>query len=140
MSTITTHRPGDWIGALFPASPTDRQMEMCLNIWWRVCVMHIPPRDQRFECEREFGSGKLDAVLTHQPLLPDYRTKNGKGRHLLFVFPERHLSTQEEYVFVPRLITHPDIQSAKMTVIDLVTKSPLIVGNFIRDDVRIVSC
>ncbi len=134
---ITARKPGSWIGEHFPKCMTERQMLEWRNIWWRVCVSHIPPRSERFEFERDFGCGKLEAILEHQPL--NLKPVCDGGYHLLLMFPERHLSTQEEYVLVPLLAKHPEIREMKLIIIDIVTKSPLIVGNFLKDDVRIIS-
>ena len=134
---MKTTKPGEWINDLFPNRPTERQLQDCINIWWRCCLMHIPPRDERFEFDRDWGAPKIKAVMEHLPITLD-KTVDSGGQHIMFVFPERWMSTQEEYMFVPMLKTHPQITSAKMTIIDLVTKSPLIVGNFLADDVRIV--
>lgn len=136
--SVTVSRPGDWIGGLFPPSPTREQLEAHRNIWWRVCLMHIPPRDPRFEFELEFGMQHIEAVLEHRPFNVGTTTDCGRGQHILFVFPERWMTTQEEYVFVPMLQAHPQIVEKQMTVVDLVTKSALIIGSFIRDDIRIV--
>lgn len=135
MST-TAKRPGQWIGELFPKRPTTEQLQEWRNIWWRVVVTSVPPRDQKFEYEREMGGPLVEKVLRHQPL---GLTKIGEkgGQHLLFVFPERWMSTQEEQAFVPLLRVHPDIWNASLTIIDIATKSPLIIGNFLKEDVRI---
>lgn len=76
-------------------------------------------------------------ALEHDNLNISTQTEGG-GQHLGFFFPERHTTTQEEYMFVPMLKSHPQIFDATLTVIDIVTKSALIVGNFMKDDVRIV--
>jgi hypothetical protein len=133
---IKVSKPGDWIGDLFPEAPTPRQMETWGNIWWRVVLPWIPPRDSRFDFERDFGMTKIDDVLNKKPLKLDTTVKS--GGHVLFVFPERWLSTQEEYTFTPDLKENPTIKNSKMTIIDIVTKSPLILGSFIKEDVRII--
>jgi hypothetical protein len=99
--------------------------------------MHIPPRHSRFDFERDFGSTHLPNILEGIPFKMHQMTQSG-GQHLLLVFPERHLTTQEEYALVPALQKHPQIKDAPLTIIDLVTKSPLIIGNFLADDIRIV--
>lgn len=135
--TIKVSSPGRWINDLFPSKPTDRQLQDCFNIWWRVCLMHIPPRDQRYEYERDFGMPKLEPILEHRPFKLDTIVKGG-GQQLLLIFPERWLTTQEEYMLVPQIKSHPQVKDAKLTIVDIVTKSPLIVGNFLKDDIRIV--
>ena len=136
MPTVT--QPGRWINDIFPTKMTTEQIKTWNNIWWRVALMHIPPRDSRFDYERDFGMGQIDAVLNKEPLNMSVVTKGG-GQHIMFVFPERWLSTQEEQMFPYELKNNPQIKKAKMTVIDLVTKSPLIIGNFIKEDIRIIS-
>jgi hypothetical protein len=137
--TIRAGIPGDWIfnEENFGKTITTRQLQEWQNIWWRVAVLHIPPRDQRFDFFREMGSGLIDKVFAHQPL-GVHRIKEG-GQRLFFVFPERHMTTQEEYYFLQRLQTHPDIVSAKLSIIDIVTKSPLIIGSLLKQDVRIIT-
>ena len=137
MSTVRATKPGDWLFKHLPSKPTKRQFAYWNNIWWRVALPWLPPRDSRFDFIRDMGSPQLDKVLANEPLKFDHTTKSG-GQHLLFVFPERHLTTQEEYTFVPSLYAHHQIIDAKMTVIDLVTKSALIIGNFLKDDVCII--
>jgi len=136
--SIRAVKPGSWINDLFPKGPTERQLQDCFNIWWRICLMHIPPRDTRYEFDRDWGMGQIDAVMEHLPIKLDHSVSGG-GQQIMFVFPERWMSTQEEYMFVPMLKSHPQIVEAKLTIIDIVTKSPLIIGNFLKDDVRIVS-
>lgn len=131
-------QPGDWIFSQFPTKPTTRQLLHWHNIFWRVALMWIPPRDERFEFIKEFGASQIDAVLNNQPIKMGKVTSSGEGQHILFVFPERYLTTQEESVFVDCLARHDQIMAAKLTIIDVVTKSPLIVGNFLADDVRVI--
>ena len=138
IAMITVTRPGQWRDELFPKSITKRQVEIWGNIWWRVALMHIPPRDSRFDYDRDFGLGQIEAVLNKEPLNMGVVTKGG-GQQIMFVFPERWLSTQEEQIFPVALSENPQIKKAKMTIIDLVTKSPLIIGNFIKEDIRIIT-
>ena len=133
---IKATSPGDWIFSQFPTHPTARQLQHWKNIFWRVALMWIPPRDERFEFINEMGRAHLDAVLNNQ-LLKISKTNNG-GQRIFFVFPERYLTTQEEHVFCDCLARHDQILAAKLTIIDLVTKSPLIIGNFLSDDVRVI--
>lgn len=135
----TVSAPGAWINRFFPRHQTDRQMREWKNIWWRVLVSHIPPRDPFFEYERDFGSGLIPAVLAGDPFRPDMLVGDGRGIRLLFVFPERHLTTQEEYIFLHKLKEHPLVMGAQLAVIDVVTKSPLLIGSLLRDDIRILN-
>ena len=135
--TIKATHPGDWIFSQFPTHPTDRQLQHWKNIFWRIALMWIPPRDERFEFINEIGRTQLDPVLNNQPLKMT-TTPNGSGQHILFIFPERHLTTQEEHVFCDCLTRHHQILTAQLSIIDVVTKSPLIIGNFLSDDVRVI--
>ena len=135
--TITAGRPGDWIFNQFPDTPTDRQLQYWKNIFWRVAVMWIPPRDARFDMEREMGVGQIENVLQNKPLNMAVTTSDG-GQHIMFVFPERHMTTQEEQQFPDCLARHHQIIDAPLTIIDLVTKSALIVGGCLSDDVRVI--
>jgi hypothetical protein len=135
--TVTAGRPGDWIFNEFPDTPTDRQLKYWRNIFWRVAVMWIPPRDPRFDMWRDMGSGQIEAVLHNEPLKMAVTTEDG-GQHIMFLFPERHLTTQEEQQFPVCLYRHHQIVDAPLTVIDLVTKSALIVGGFLSDDVLVI--
>ena len=135
--TIRAGQPGDWLFKFLPNKMTERQLAHWRNIWWRIALTWIPPRDSRFDFMREMGSPQIDNVLTNKPLKFGVQTDGG-GQHILFVFPERHLTTQEEHIFVPSLWGHHQIVDATLTIIDIVTKSPLILGNFLADDVRII--
>lgn len=135
--TITARRPGDWIFKEFSDTPTDRQLQYWKNIFWRVAVMWIPPRDARFDMCREIGARQIEAALHNKPLNMGLTTSDG-GQHVMFVFPERHLTTQEEQQFPDCLARHHQIIDAPLTIIDLVTKSALIVGGFLAGDVRVI--
>lgn len=130
---ITAHHPGELFAKHFDKKPNNEQLQQWINIWWRVLVAkNIPPDDPMFEYESEMGRPLILPIMKHQPI-------NLSGKHLLFMFPERHMTTPEEQLFIPLLQTHPQVWAADFTVIDIVTKSPLIVGNFLRWDVRILS-
>jgi hypothetical protein len=122
--------PIEWISQFFPKGPTNRQISEWGNIWWRVVVSSLPPRHEQFEYMRSIGSGLVESVLLHQPLR--------SHRHLCFFFPEQMLSTQEEQLFVPMLQSHPDVVNEPFTIIDICTKSALLIGNFIKEDIRIL--
>lgn len=134
---IRATKPGEWLNDIFPRKMTDRQLKDCFNIWWRVALMHIPPRDPRFDFDRDWGMPKIEAVLEHKLLKMDTMVETG-GQQIMFVFPERWMTTQEEYFFSSMLKSHPQIRDAKLTIIDIVTKSPLIIGDRIKEDIRIV--
>lgn len=124
--------PLEWFTSAFAKGPTESQRRDIPNIWFRVGVMKdIPPSDARFEYVREMGSAYIEPILLHE----QFHLQS----ELTFVFPERHMSVHDEHAFIYMLVKHPQIRAAKMTTIDVITKSPLIVGSFRRDDIRIFS-
>ena len=127
---------GAWLDELFPKGPLSCQLERRRNIWYRCVLSWIPPRDPRWEYELEMGSPMIPNVFSGEPLSPR-KTVVG-GQHLYFCFPERHMSTQEEHGFIYALENHSDVTSRTMSVIDIVTKSPLIIGSFHKEDIRIL--
>lgn len=129
-------KPGDWISDLFEKGPNAEQLKEYRNIWYRIVVSWIPPRDPRWEYELNFGARDVEAVLNGTQLSPKNRVE--KGQHLYFVFPERHMSTQEEYIFLHKLENHPDVMNLGLTIVDMVTKSPLIIGRCLKWDIRIM--
>lgn len=90
-----------------------------------------------FEYTLEMGRNNIVPILEHKPI--DLRAEtSGGGQALIFMFPERYLTTQEEQIFVTHLMSHPQIVEGKMTIVDIATKSPLMIGCFIQDDIRII--
>lgn len=87
---IKAGRPLSWIfdEGHFSSSPTHEQIKEWKNIWWRVALSWIPPRDSRFDYGREMGCNLIDNVFNKCPL-GIAKTKSG-GQHLMFVFPERY--------------------------------------------------
>ncbi len=92
------------------------------------CVKAAPPRHERFEFIREMGAGKIDAVFDGSPLGSD---------DLTFVFPERHMSVHEQQAFMSKLTKHPDAD--KIRTVDMITSSPLLIGNFVREQILILT-
>lgn len=92
------------------------------------CVKRRPPRHAFFEMFREMGAVAIDAVFEHDPL--------GQS-HLSFVFPERHMGVAEQQAFMHYLEKHPEAKDIK--AVDIITSSPLIVGSFMRDHIRILT-
>lgn len=122
---ISTGNPLD---GYFPKEPTESQRKRFANIWFRVCVSQIPPRDSQFDFQLDMGRNLIEKVLHHTAF-----ANNGT---LFFCFPERWLSQKEQYYFVPLLTKHPSIVKADMTQIDMITMSPLIVTNLWNEDCR----
>jgi hypothetical protein len=111
--------------------PTDRTRQTYPHFTVRVGVIYRrPPRHPYFEFTREMGSGLIPAVLAHRPLRDP--------ADLAFVFPERHMNVAEQQQFMSRLNGHPDALAGKIKSVDLLTISPLIVGDFLREQIRII--
>ncbi len=87
-----------------------------------------PPRHEHYEFIRDMGIGHIDAILNGKPL-----SNHGV---LTFVFPERWMSAQEQQVFMHELSCHPEVD--KITQVDIITISPLIIGEFRREMIRIL--
>lgn len=124
--------PLEWFTSAFAKGPTESQKRDIPNIWFRVGVMKdIPPTDSRFEYCLDMGMPNIEKILMHEPF--------NLQSELTFVFPERHMTVHDEHAFIYMLVKHPQIRAAKLTTVDVITKSPLIVGSFRRDDIRIFS-
>lgn len=96
---------------------------------WRVgCVKMASPRHERFDIVRDLGASLIEALFCNKDL------PAGK---LTFVFPERHMSVHEQQAFTLALMSHKNADN--ITSIDLITSSPLIIGNFHRESIRILS-
>ena len=91
------------------------------------CVKMAAPRHPRFEYYLNFGRSDIDKVFTGEPL-----TGN-----LLFVFPERFMSVHEQQQFMATLKKHR--AANHIDRLDLITSSPLLVGSFKREMIRILT-
>ena len=92
------------------------------------CVKRRPPRHKFFDYIREMGSGDIEKVLNKEPF-----NKN----ELTFVFPERWMGVAEQQSFTHHLSEHPDIDKIKS--VDIITSSPLLIGSFMREHIRILT-
>jgi hypothetical protein len=111
--------------------PTDRARQTYPHFTVRVGIMYRrPPRHPYFEFTREMGSALIPDVLAHRPL-------RNPG-DLAFVFPERHMNVAEQREFMSRLNGHPDAKAGRIRSVDLLTASPLIVGDFLAEMIRII--
>ena len=110
--------------------PTEADREVYPHFLVRCALPYRrPPRHPFFEFVREMGSGHLDNILSHKP---------GTLRDTLtLVFPERHLNVSEQQQLFHRLNTHPDAKAGLIRCVDVVTTSPLIIGNMSRAQIRI---
>lgn len=94
-----------------------------------ACVKRRPPRHDFFEFIRNMGLEDIDRVLAGKPL---------RGREVLtFVFPERWMNVVEQQSFMSCLMKNPDIDKIKQ--VDIVTSSPLLIGNFFSEMIRVVT-
>ena len=75
------------------------------------------------------GMGHIDPILYHEKFDPP--------EILTFIFPEAHMSVHEEHAFMYKLARHPEVDQIKQ--VDIITKSPMIVGNFRAEMVRVVT-
>lgn len=92
------------------------------------CVKMAAPRHERFDFIRELGAELFEKVFSNTPI---------DLEHLVFVFPERHLSVHEQQAFTYVLSKHVSAKTFK--VIDIITSSPLIIGGFARESIRILT-
>jgi len=91
------------------------------------CVKMAAPRHDRFEYLLNFGQSHISSVFNGTPL----------GKNMLFVFPERFMGVHEQQQFMTTLKKHPGAKD--FTSVDIITSSPLIVGNFMRQMIRILT-
>jgi hypothetical protein len=61
----------------------------------------------------------------------------GKVKDLGFIFPERWMGVAEQQAFMHSLVKHPDV--SRIEKVDLITSSPLIIGDFMREHIVILS-
>ena len=94
-------------------------------------VKQRPPRHDFFQPILDMGKGDIDRVLDHRPLIQK------PPMNLTFVFPERWMSVGEQVEFMSKLMLHPDVE--KIECVDILTSSPLIIGGFLKQQVRILS-
>lgn len=91
------------------------------------CVKMAAPRHPRFEYIKELGSGIIDNIFTGREL-PSFMT---------LVFPERHMSVHEQQQLMIAVLANPGVSKVKQ--VDILTSSPLIIGNFHRESIRILT-
>lgn len=117
----------DMLGSI---QQTERDREVYPHFLVRCALPYRrPPRHEFFAYVLEMGSGHLDNILVHRPgTLHDTLT---------LVFPERHLNVSEQQQLLARLNTHPDAKAGRITCVDIVTISPLVVSSLSRDQIRI---
>lgn len=95
----------------------------------RVGIVKLrPPRHEFFEFIRDMGYNDIERVLFKKSL---------NKKHLTFVFPERWMGVQEISAFMSLLIENPDV--SKIERVDILTSSPIMISNFDREHLRILS-
>ncbi len=92
-------------------------------------VKYRPPRHEFFEFFQYMGKLDIDPILYHTTFNP--------SKILTFVFPEAWMSVHEERMFMYRLKGHPEVDKIKQ--VDIITKSPMIVSDFKREMVRVLT-
>lgn len=122
---------GNPFDGYFPDGRTERQKSRYPNIWFRVCVSQIPPRDDQFQFQLDMGRALIPQILEHKKF-----SNNG---NLTFCFPERWMSQNEQIHFIELLVHHPSVVKSKLTIVDMFTMSPLILTNLEVDDLRQIS-
>lgn len=88
----------------------------------------IPPRDPMFEYWLELGASVYDAIFNGKSSLPILSEAH------LFVFPERHLTIQEQRRFLH--ILNKNAQEVKEVL--LITSSPIILADCPKDTILII--
>lgn len=94
-------------------------------------IKRRPPRHEFFEFILNMGKVNIDPIMNHQSF-----TEDGP-LNLTFVFPERWMGVKEQQDFMYAMALHPDVERIKS--VDVITSSPLIVGNFFKEQVRILT-
>ena len=87
------------------------------------------PRHSYFDYIRDMGQPDIDKVFTGESF-------NGKTV-LSFVFPERWMGVHEQRSFTSALDKHKEVDS--ISLVDIITSSPMIVGSFYREQIRILT-
>jgi hypothetical protein len=96
----------------------------------RVGVVKFrPPRHEFFEYIQYMGKLEIGPIL--------YHVKFDPASFLTFVFPEAHMSVHEERMFTYKLSNHPEV--GQIENVDIITKSPMIIGSFKAESIRILT-
>jgi len=92
-------------------------------------VKYRPPRHHFFEYIFQMGKPFIEPILYHE--------KFNMPEVLTFVFPERFMSVHEERSFTYELARHPQVGELKQ--LDIFTKSPMLVGSFRAEMIRVLT-
>ena len=93
-----------------------------------ACIKRRPPRHEFFEYLLNIGMIDIPRILKFQPIDKEV---------LSFVFPERWMNVAEQQSFMQAITKNPSVEKIKR--VDLITSSPLIMTNFFREQIRIVT-
>ena len=94
-------------------------------------VKRRSPRHDFFQFILDTGKENIERVLNRQPL------RGNSPIDLTFMFPERWMGVKEQTEFMFALSTHPNVEKIKN--VDIVTSSPIIISDFMREQVRILT-
>lgn len=89
-----------------------------------------PPRHPEFEFLLEIGRSNIDKVFDLTPIGKD-------GETLTFFMPERHMSVQEQRMFMSYLTRNPN--AGLWELVDIITSSPIMISDFPAEQVRVLS-
>ncbi len=112
-----------------PKSQSENEIYPDFRVFCSV-IKYRSPRHPYFEMFIEMGRGNIDKVFSKESF---------RMNELIFIFPERWMSVHEQHVFMSKMKEHPDAVEKKINNILLLTSSPLIVGSFTRESVRIIT-
>jgi hypothetical protein len=93
------------------------------------CVKRRPPRHVFFEYALEMGRLYIERIL-------DGSSLDG-AKELTFIFPERWMNVAEQQKFMYAMLKHPEAGTIKK--VDIITSSPLLISNFFREQIRILT-
>ena len=92
------------------------------------CVKMSAPRHERFFGLLDMGIGTVQRIFDGSDF---------SGSTLTLVFPERYMSVHEQHGMMTALLNHPDVDRIKE--VDIITSCPLLVGNFHREQILILT-
>ncbi len=129
--SINVFTMGSWFDEMLgdikytPNSKTGKEFPFFVRVG---CVKRRPPRHEFFEMFLNVGQVHINKVMFHEEI---------NESELSFVFPERWMGVAEQQAFMYVMTKHPEVKNIKS--VDIITSSPLIVGNFLKDHIRILS-
>jgi hypothetical protein len=92
-------------------------------------VRRRAPRHSYFDYIRDWGMTDIDKIFNKESF-------NGK-KELVFIFPERWMGVAEQQAFMHNLNNHPEAET--LDQVDIITSSPLLIGDFMREQVLILA-